>query len=146
MILAIFNKAKPMHLKKILLLILLIFASSCTTTRTVRQEDLNSWVNVRVIELETHPIFSSMQLEKRKLSDGSELWIYTNQGEPHTRCFTNPFSNQFGYVNCSTAQAVCSNQFLVNQGYVKWYKPIGNCYTDCTLRPNDLPHDFRTHC
>lgn len=66
------------------LLVLLI--PSCVT---VRQADLDAWENVPVIELESHPVFNAMELQKKTLSDGSTLWSYTKHGGTFQNCSGN---------------------------------------------------------
>jgi hypothetical protein len=66
------------------------------------------------MELETHPIFSSMPREVDVLTDGREVWIY---------------------ANCNAHGVCCRNEFLVNGPVVEGYRPLGRCYTDCSAEP-----------
>lgn len=72
--------------RKSVLLFSTIFIASCVV---VRQADLDAWQNVPVIELESHPIFNAMELEKKPLSDGSTLWSYTKRGGTYQSCNSN---------------------------------------------------------
>lgn len=109
----------------------------------VRQADLDAWRGVNVAVLERHPVFASMALEKRPLTDGGELWIYSSCATSGGGC--TPVSRydykSHTFVNagevCSGPETVCcSNQFLVSAtGVVDEYRPVGKCFTDETLRP-----------
>lgn len=107
----------------------------------VRDSDRVAWQRVPIIEVERHPLFSTLPRDEKKLSDGSELWDFANcaAGKAPTNCKTgeNPVSGGLattctGGANYTTC---CHNQFLVRAGFVEEYRPIGNCVTDCTTRP-----------
>lgn len=122
-------------MKHLLALLGLITLCACAH---VRQGDLDSWRGVPVIELERHPIFSTMQIEKRKLSDGSEIWNFRNGGLMEGRGACMPMGNT---VICkdNSREVVCMNQFIVKDGVVREYRAIGDCYTDCRARPASRP-------
>lgn len=114
--------------------LLLPMLSGClllSVRRTVRQEDLQSWNGVPLVELQTHTLFSTIPKRVELLQDGHQLWTYSN-------CVTRPI-NCSGYgasLDCSGGdQACCYNQFLVDDQRVEWYRAAGSCYTDCTVRP-----------
>ena len=101
----------------------------------VRQSDLDAWRGVSRVELQTHPLFSTLPKQVEVLPDGSEQWRYSNCSTS-----TSPVvCNRVGQTNiCSGGrprETCCHNQFLVQGDYVVVYRAVGNCYTDCTTRP-----------
>lgn len=113
-----------------LIFALALFTGGCMT---VRQDDLDAWAGAPLIDLETHPFFASIQPEIRPLSDGSKLYIYFNGGTGATSLGDTVFANKRG----------CSNQFLVKNGAIVRYTPVGvggmRCMTNCSLRPASRP-------
>lgn len=85
-----------------------IFMSSCVS---VRQADLDAWENVPVIELESHPVFNAMELEKKPLSDGSTLWSYTKHGGTFQNCSGN---------TQTSATAVTEEKTRTDRGYDRY--------------------------
>jgi hypothetical protein len=79
----------------------------------IRPADIESWTDAPRIELELHPLFSTLQRQVTPLVDGRELWDY-----PH----------------CN-GQVCCHNQFIVAGPAVQAYRVLGSCYTDCSVRP-----------
>jgi len=119
------------------LILSLLLLSSCAT---VQQADVDAWKGVNVIELETHPVFSSMSLEKRELSNGTIQYNYINKGSRTSP--TNCYKNMNGSTNCYGGNSVsitCNNQFSVKDKIVLEYRPLGKCYTDCSARPESRP-------
>ncbi len=119
---------------------------ACGMYPEVRQADVVSWRSVPVIELERHPFFSTLTVDKRPLSDGSELWDYPHciSGKTNTQCTSN--NNGYGGVNtnCVGGQQYtncCHNQFIVRASTVEEYRPMGSCYTDCSVRPGGACRD-----
>jgi hypothetical protein len=107
--------------------------------RGIREVDLDAWRGVPVIELETHALFSTLPRSVRHLSDGSQLWTFSNcrGGVTDTRCGSYRTGN-FVATNCSGGEAYqtcCQNQFIIRDAVVEQYRPVGHCYTDCTTRP-----------
>ncbi|MEN6620796.1 MAG: hypothetical protein ABFD50_04550 [Smithella sp.] len=110
--------------------------------KSIRQVDLDSWKNVSRIELETHPFFTQFERKVQKLSNGNELWIYSNCHD-----YTNPiscnsysWSRQFNSLQCAggnTERVCCHNQFFVDEDKVIEYRPVGRCYTDCIVVPQN---------
>jgi hypothetical protein len=78
-------------------------------TSPVRPADVAAWSGAPRLDLETHPFFSTLPRVVTALSDGRELWSYRN--------------------------SVCTNQFFVRDQAVESYRLIGNCMTNCSLRP-----------
>lgn len=98
---------------------------------SVHQEDLDSWRDAPVEALETHPVFAALPLDKRPLSDGSELWTFRD-------CSTRPSSvvtNQYGTVVLPGRTRCCSNEFLTRDGVVEEYRAVGHCQTGEYVRP-----------
>lgn len=67
-------------------LIVAVSALTLGACVSVRQADLDAWQGVPVIELESHPIFNAMELEKKPLSDGSTMWSFTKHGGTYQNC------------------------------------------------------------
>lgn len=112
----------------------------------VQQKNLDAWVGQPASKLEAHPVFSTMNLEVRNLSDGSQMLNYVN-GKQVSQCFGGATSNRYGQSVvvvqgnqfCSTSFAACNNQFLVRDGIIQWYRPVGSggarCMTNDSLNP-----------
>lgn len=127
-------------MKTIFLFSLILYLSSCALIKKVHQEDFDAWENVDLIELETHPIFSTMPMRKQDLSDGTTLYIYTNSASNLTP--TSCRSNSYGTTTCYGGQEEtisCSNQFFVKHNKVLKYRALGDCYTNCISRPTSKP-------
>jgi len=113
---------------------------------SVRQEDLQSWVGAPVAALETHPVFITMPVIRTRASDGTEIWNYVN-GRGVASCsaggtlFGGPvnFASYTGFTTCMQGVAACNNIFLIRNGHVVQYSPVGTggarCYTDERARP-----------
>jgi hypothetical protein len=71
---------------------LFVLAACSKPPRTVRQVDLDAWSGVPLMELATHPVFSTWQHSSRKLSDGREVWTQTKceSGETPVICMASP--------------------------------------------------------
>lgn len=106
----------------------------------IHQEDLDAWRGAPLIELETHPVFSRLPLEKRKLSDGSEMWLALECVEEKVplEC-----SSVRGLLTVDTKcnggdidRYCCQNQFHIIGDKVDWWRPNGKwCATKPALRP-----------
>lgn len=87
------------------------------TPKSVRQADLDSWVGVPLASLQSHPLFSALNLQRYPAADGAEI---------------------FDYVN-GTPTASCHNRFTVKAGVVQRYEPRAQgqtkCFTDDSARP-----------
>jgi len=118
------------------ILSVLFTAIGCATPKTVRQQDLLSWQRAAVSELEVHPLFSTLPKKVDRMSDGGELWTYSNcvAAKGRTTCV----DIGSGVTSCGggeQGQVCCHNQFLVRGQSVEWYRAVGSCYTDCSVRP-----------
>jgi len=123
-----------------------IFLAAFFLTACVQQKNLDAWVGQPASILEAHPVFSTMDLEVRNLSDGSQMLNYVN-GKQVSQCFGGATANGYGQSVvvvrgnqfCSTSFAACNNQFLVRDGIVQWYRPVGSggarCMTNNSLNP-----------
>lgn len=108
----------------------------------VRDSDKMAWRAQPVIELERHPFFSTVPVEKKLLSDGSELWDYTNCGTDPVRTNCQTTESVYGNgsnTNCRSTgggTSCCHHQFVVRASMVEEYRPVGGaCYTGCERRP-----------
>lgn len=138
-------------MNKIFLICLVIGLSGC---KTVRQEDLDAWRGAPLSDLETHYLFNTLPVEVRQISGGKFLYIYTNSkttkplfpstvscrstssligGTQQTQCSKD---NVFGG---EPTTKTCSNQFITTTTTVLEYRPVGQCYTDCSIRPESRP-------
>lgn len=121
------------------LLIILTIPAVFACAHKVNDEDRESWRGAPLIDLETHPFFSGLPLEKRSLSNGDELWIYSNMEK------TLNASCNVGNCEGSESSRGCLNQFIVGGGVVKEYRPVPRniffCVFSCKLRPASRPCD-----
>jgi hypothetical protein len=114
--------------------VVLVLGGSSGCFRQVRSTDLDAWHGVSVFELQTHPLFSTLPKQAEELGDGRELWTYSNCGRATAVC------SSFGTTAvCSAKQNCCHNQFFVSGDTVESYRPVGRCYTDCSVRPASRP-------
>jgi hypothetical protein len=122
---------------------LLVVIAVCVITgcATIRQQDLDAWVDMPVEALETHSFFVTVPLYKTKTESGIEIWNYANGGDVAS-CFGNAFATGNGrYVTsssfsaCSSNRVVCNNLFYIKDKKILEYKPSGRCYTDETVQP-----------
>lgn len=111
-----------------------VSCGSSSPPRTVRQVDLDAWTGIPLAELEMHPLFSTLPRNIRALSDGRQLWTFSNcKSIVEIYCMG---SN--GLMACSggeTWRPCCQNQFVVRDTEVESFRAVGHCYTDCTVRP-----------
>lgn len=121
-------------MKYLVILSLLVGCGSLSVFKTVRQKDLDSWKGVSIAKARMNPVFSSMNEIVRKIDDRTYIVsfrnskTYTNQ----TKCYTSPY----GFTTCSggdTQNVTCDNQFVVVNGLIEEYRPVGICYTDCSV-------------
>ena len=124
----------------IFLVIIAITLSACAT-RTVRKQDLDSWVGVPVEALDMHSFFITLPMNRTVTESGIEIRNYADDFEV-TSCFGTPGANPWGYYisanafhNCTKNRVVCNNIFYIKDGIVIEYAPTGSCYTDETVQP-----------
>ena len=125
---------------------LFIIATAIVACATVRQEDLDAWVDQPIAALETHPIFVTIPVVKTMASDGTEIWNYVN-GANLGQCsgggtiwgkqLNNTSYSQF--ASCVQRFAACNNIFYIRDGKVQRYTPVGtggaSCFTTAQLQP-----------
>ena len=127
---------------------LIFFLTGCATfleQRTIRQSDLNSWIDAPVDELTRHPLFSTLPREVRPLADGGELHIYSYKfkNKDDVTCKENGWSRNVDCSGGGEREAGCVSQFIVKNGLVKELTVVAmggaQCYTDCSNRPKSRP-------
>jgi len=122
--------------------------------KTVRQVDVDAWQGAPLIELERHPLFASHHRFVQTLSDGTQMWTYqvctsgyndVYCGSRATTMRTAPgVANTSVDTRCSGGdywKSCCHNEFNINwqEKKVLTFRPFGNCYTDCSVRPESRP-------
>lgn len=107
---------------------------------TVRSTDVAAWPGTPLVNLETHPLFSTLPRHVQAVSDGSELWDFPNcrTGRNPTECraYGGRWSAAAACEGGEAWRSCCHNQFLVRDRVVEAYRPVGNCFTDCSVRPS----------
>lgn len=126
-------------MKQIFVIISLFSLIGCLS---VRQEDLDSWVNQPVELLDAHPFFMTVPLEKRYTKDGVEIRNYRN-GISVNQCASNinfgyNYTYANAYRNCYQRDVVCNNIFYIKNKRVLRYEPTGRCYTDASVQPRKM--------
>lgn len=108
---------------------------------SVRQPDLDAWVNMPVEALDTHSLFITIPMYRTITASGIEIRNYANGAEVSS-CFSNAsasggkqYVNATQFTNCTSDKVVCNNIFYIKGGKVLEYAPTGRCYTDDTVRP-----------
>ena len=120
-----------------LLCFVVVLFSGCAIFLQVRQSDLEAWKGVPVEALDTHSFFLTVPMVKTVTESGVEIRDYVNKGGV-SRCSqfgTLSYGNFNSFQNCSAQIAGCDNIFYIRDGKVLEYKPVGQCYTDNTVRP-----------
>ena len=97
---------------------------------TVRQPDLDAWIDVPVKELDMHTEFLTMRLERTFTEDGMEIRNYVNERNV-------PICLASGV--CTQRRMACNNIFYIKYGFVQEYRPTpsggARCYTHEGLQP-----------
>lgn len=135
--------------KIITILFTFLFSISCASL-LVRQSDLDSWVGVPVIALDTHSFFLTIPMVKTLTGNGIEIRNYMNKGSfsscqdsgsvSHNNFLS--YSRFNAVQNCSSRIIGCDNIFYIRDGVVIKYKPVGRCKTNQTLRPEPGYQNF----
>ncbi|MEW8288243.1 MAG: hypothetical protein AB2697_19870 [Candidatus Thiodiazotropha endolucinida] len=121
-------------------IILVIISLSLYACSLVRQEDLDAWVGVPVVALDTHSIFITIPMFRTVTKDGIEIRNYANSRDVAS-CFNMANASGTTYVNsqtfsaCSSRRVGCNNIFYIKDGYVVEYAPTGSCYTNKLAQP-----------
>lgn len=123
---------------KYLVVVLAVLIAGCAT---VRQSDLDAWVDMPVEALDTHPLFVTLPVVVTKTAGGVEVRNYAN-GMDVSRCSgqarasgSRRYVTADAFSNCTHDRVVCNNIFYIRDGRVLEYAPTGRCYTDSTVRP-----------
>lgn len=124
-----------------------VFAVACAAQRQAqraqfRQAIIDSWRGVDLIVLERHPNFAHLSPAVRRLSDGTETWVYTKclssaftMGSTAPLVDGNVRGGTFGASRTSYRQDCCYSQFYIgstpagNQQVLS-YRPV-NCRLHC---------------
>lgn len=134
--------------KHLLLFTLVFFLLNACNPLSVRQVDLDSWVGVPVEALDLHSFWMTIPMVKTITDNGIEVRIYVNKKNVET-CFKNAglrISNKKNYLqyanftefqNCVSGTVGCDNIFYIKDGKVLEYVPVGNCYTDKFVQPEE---------
>lgn len=106
---------------------------------TVRQSDLDAWVGVPVVYLESHSLFSTLPVKVMPAPGGGEIRNYMN-GADVQNCTASAYVPRTmrtvtASESCTTTRVGCNNRFLVRDGKVVEYRPVGQCMTDNRVRP-----------
>ena len=122
--------------------------AGCAGTRppVVNQLDLDAWVGVPVIALDTHSLFLTVPMVKTVTDSGVEIRNYVNKrgvsscggsgfGTVSSPGSTLSYANFNAFQNCTSGMVGCDNIFYIRDGKVIEYKPVGRCYTNEAVRP-----------
>ena len=114
-----------------------VLFSGCAIFLQVRQSDLEAWKGVPVEALDTHSLFLTVPMVKTVSESGVEIRDYVNKvGVSSCSQFGRlTYANFNSFQNCSAQMVGCDNIFYIRDGKVLEYKPVGQCYTDNTVRP-----------
>ncbi|MEA2018408.1 MAG: hypothetical protein U9N59_08160 [Campylobacterota bacterium] len=138
--------------KSIILIILALLVSGCAI-KSVRQQDLNSWVGMPVEALDTHSLFLTLPVIKTITKSGIEIRVYPNKRN-FGSCFGGGNLNSSRYLSyasfnsyqsCSSGLVGCDNIFYIKDDKVIEYKPVGRCYTDKTVQPEKRYWELLNH-
>lgn len=138
------------HLHKLLFAIIgcfLLSGCSSLSVLSVRQVDLDSWVGVPVEALDLHSFWVTIPMVRTITDSGIEIRIYVNK-RIATSCFENAginlsknntvsYASFLSLQNCISGSVGCDNIFYIKDGKVMEYVPVGNCYTDESVQPEE---------
>ncbi|MDO9182443.1 MAG: hypothetical protein Q7U04_08540 [Bacteriovorax sp.] len=142
------------------IVLMVLLTSSCSTfdkfktkEKAVFQDVLPEvsnrelWLNRNSDELVLHPIFASLPLERRKTSQGIEVFSFQNSGgtQEYKSCNLSTYyysyvksSSSEGSCNTTKLEVKCSHVFYVSNNKVTDYKKVGQCSDDrIDFRPYD---------
>ena len=109
--------------------------------KTVRQIDLDSWNDVPVSALDLHSFWNTIPMVKTITDQDIEIRMYVNK-KNISSCYGSGNANVYlstaafnEFKNCVTSSFGCDNIFYIKNDKVLEYVPVGNCYTDDSLRP-----------
>lgn len=133
---------------RIIIILLIAYILLSCQTRSVRNEDLNSWINHSESELVTHPFFKDLTITYKELSQDEKILTLiehkTRYQSPHN-CFIGAglgYDSMIGLKThfCNEHEAIpenCNHRFVIKSGKILSYNIIGvNCRTSCLKQPN----------
>lgn len=152
-------------MNKFVWLLVLNFLASCSLLENFETKEKESsksyapqvsnrelWLNRSSDELLLHPIFASLPLERRKTTQGVEIFSFQNTGgsEITQTCDISAYYNSFfssstrkGSCQASRVEVKCSHIFYIFNNKISDYKRTGDCSEDrFDFRPydkNDVP-------
>lgn len=114
---------------------------------TVRQSDLDAWVGVPVIALDTHSLLLGYPMIKTITDTGIEIRNYSEKigvsscagggigsvNSPRGSALS--YANFNSYQSCISRLVGCDGIFYIRDGKVIEAKVVGRCYTDESYRP-----------
>lgn len=128
---------------------MLITIAGCANNKPlpINQADLDSWVGIPVIALDTHALFLTVPMVKTMTDSGIEIRNYVNRSNvsscggggfgtaisPQSSTLTN--TNFAAFQTCTSGLIGCDNIFYIRDKNIIEYKPVGRCYTDDKVRP-----------
>ncbi len=136
-----------MRLLCILLSVGLLGGCAGTRSPFVSQSDLDAWVGVPVIALDTHSLFLTVPMVKTITDSGVEIRNYVNKrgisscGGSGFGTVNSPQGSSLSYAsfnafqNCTSGMVGCDNIFYIRDGKVIEYKPVGRCYKNEAVKP-----------
>ena len=134
-------------LNMLYVLLIVFFFYGCATVKQVRQVDLDAWVGVPVEALDLHSFWMTIPMVRTIKDNGIEIRIYVNKLNVSS-CFENvgiyastnkimSYANFTAFQNCISGVVGCDNIFYIKDGKVLEYVPVGNCYTEEFLQPEE---------
>lgn len=141
------HNARSARLKVSARIVVIFAIVLCSGCATVHQSDLDAWVNVPVVALDTHSFFVTLPMVKTITDTGVEIRVYSNKvgistcGGSGFKTTNSPISSAMSYANftafqtCSSRLAGCDGVFYIKDGRVIEAKPVGRCYTNEATRP-----------
>lgn len=126
---------------------ILLVAALLTGCATVHQSDLDAWVDVPVIALDTHSFFLTLPMVRTVTDSGVEIRVYTNKrgvsscggggfgGANSPQGSTLSYANFNTFQNCTSRMVGCDGIFYIRDRKVIEAKPVGRCYTNEAIRP-----------
>lgn len=128
-------------------LFILLVAGLLTACATVHQADLDAWVDVPVIALDTHSFMLTLPMVRTVTDSGVEIRVYSNK-RGVSSCGGSGFGaansqqgsamsyqNFSAFRNCTSGLIGCDAVFYIRDGKVIEVKAVGQCYTDERSRP-----------
>lgn len=99
--------------------------------RGAAPDELDGWNGRARDELAAHPVFATMPLDRRPLSDGAELWIFRRcvKDEP-TYVMSNGVALPIG-----GGSSCCFREFTIRDGIVARVLMAGKCGSYPELQP-----------